>query len=90
MRNNKKKKTAAFSIDEAITPVVNCGIPLWRQRLLLNEMFATAVANAPENETDNFTAKEYKPLFLALSETLENLGNIPQIAMDNQIMLLRD
>jgi hypothetical protein len=35
-------------------------------------MFALAMSNIPENETDNFTAK-LAPAYLALCQLLENL-----------------
>ena len=39
-------------------------------------MFTSSVCNAPDNETDNFTAKEITPFYLALCETLENLDRL--------------
>lgn len=60
---------------EVLEPLLMCSIPLSEQRLRLSQMFALAVSNAPDNETDNFTAKNLTPVFLALLETLENLQN---------------
>jgi hypothetical protein len=40
--------------------------------MALHEMFALAMSNIPENETDNFTAK-LAPAYLALCQLLENL-----------------
>jgi hypothetical protein len=34
----------------------------------LHEMFALAMSNIPENETDNFTAKKLAPAYLALCQ----------------------
>lgn len=71
--NHDYEKKASISVEEVIEPLLNCSIPFSRQRLLLNQMFAASVANAPDDEIDNFTAKQFSPFFLALSETLENL-----------------
>lgn len=60
---------------EVLEPLLMCSIPLSEQRLRLSQMFALAVGNAPDNETENFTAKNLTPVFLALLETLENLQN---------------
>lgn len=86
MQDNKK--TIIATVEQAITPVVNCQITFSEQRLILNEMFSMALCNAPENETENFSAKRFSPFFMAISEMLENLDKIPQIAMDNHMMLL--
>jgi hypothetical protein len=40
--------------------------------MALHEMFALAMSNIPENETDNFTAKKLAPAYL-LCQLLENL-----------------
>lgn len=90
MRNQGKKKQPQITIEDAIKPVVNCAIPFWEQRLILSEMFATTIANAPDDETDNFSAKRIKPFFLGMIEMLENFDKIDQIAMNNQINLLQD
>lgn len=58
----------------AIRPIIDSPLSLKEQRLALNQMFALALSNIPENETDNFTAKKLMPVFLALSEVLENLA----------------
>lgn len=60
---------------EVLEPLLMCSIPLSEQRLRLSQMFALAVSNSPDNETENFTAKNLTPVFLALLETLENLQN---------------
>lgn len=59
-----------------LRPVLENQLPLKEQKLILNEMFALAVSNVPENETDNFTAKKMVPVFLALSELLEHASEI--------------
>jgi len=56
-----------------ISPLINCECSLKEQRMALHKMFALAVANAPENETENFTAKELMPAYLALCALLENV-----------------
>lgn len=81
MRNQENKIT--FTAEAAIDPLVECGINFKDQRLLLHEMFATAVSNAPDDETDNFTAKKLKPFYLALCEVLENLSYVPDLAHEN-------
>lgn len=61
-----------------IRPILENQISLKDQRLILNQMFALAVTNIPENEIDNFTAKRMTPVFLALSELLESASEIDQ------------
>lgn len=73
MPTKEKLKIAPISLQEAIEPLMNCSISFSRQRMLLNQMFAHSVSNAPSDEVDNFTAKQLSPFFIALSETLENL-----------------
>lgn len=91
MRNQgKKKQKEKITLEDAIKPVVNCAIPFWEQRLILSEMFATTVANAPDNETDNFSAKRIKPFFLGILEMLENFEKIDDIVISNHYMLLND
>jgi hypothetical protein len=41
--------------------------------MALHEMYALAVSNVPEDETDNFTAKKLKPTYLALCDLMENI-----------------
>lgn len=57
-----------------ITPMIDCECSLREHRMNLHEMFALAVANAPDNETDNFTARKLKPTYLALCNLMENIG----------------
>jgi hypothetical protein len=53
-------------MNQAITPLVE--LSLQEQRMALHEMFALAMSNIPENETDNFTAKKLAPAYLALCQ----------------------
>ncbi|MEO8534263.1 MAG: hypothetical protein ABI441_10945 [Flavobacterium sp.] len=61
-------------LQNAISPILESPLSLREQRLILNQMFALAVSNISENETDNFTAKKLMPVYLAISEVLENLA----------------
>jgi hypothetical protein len=63
-------------IQNIIRPITESQLSLSEQRLILNQMFALAVSNIPDNETENFTAKKMSPVFLALSEFLENLSQL--------------
>ena len=56
-----------------IAPMIECECSLSEHRMALHEMFALAVSNIPENETDNFTAKKLKTTYLALCQTMENI-----------------
>lgn len=60
----------------AIQPILDCEITPRQQRMALHQMFALAIANIPDNETDNFTAKKLAPVYLALCEVLENVQEI--------------
>ena len=62
-----------LTVLEAVAPLLNGKIELHSARMLLSEMFTSAVSNAPDNEIDNFTAKQMTPVYLALMQTLENL-----------------
>lgn len=57
-----------------IAPLTESDLKLSDHRIVLNEMFAATVSNAPDDETDNFTAKRVTPVFMALSKLLENIG----------------
>jgi hypothetical protein len=59
-----------------ISPIMDNEISIREQKLALHKMFALAVSNAPENETDNFTAKQIAPTYLALCEFLENVQEL--------------
>jgi hypothetical protein len=63
-------------LTQAITPIVESQLSLQEQRMALHEMFALAMSNIPENETDNFTAKKLAPAYLALCQFLENLEGV--------------
>lgn len=60
-------------LNKTIRPLMECEVSLKEQRKALREMFALAISNIPENETDNFTAKRLTPVFLSLSEMLDNM-----------------
>lgn len=85
MQNNEKNKKKEPTIDEAVKPLVQLGLTFKEQRMLLHEMFTTTVANAPDDEIENFTANRLKDFYLALCETLENLNLIGDIHADNII-----
>jgi hypothetical protein len=86
MRNQEKKPE--LTLDEAIQPLVECQLHFHEQKMLLHEMFTITVANAPENELENFTANRFKNFYLALCETLENISSISQVAQDNSILVM--
>jgi hypothetical protein len=54
-------------------PLRDSGVDLSEHSIILHEMFASTVSNAPDNETDNFTAKRVTPVYLALCRLLENI-----------------
>jgi len=66
----------SLELHSIISPLTECELTLREQRKALHEMFALAVANAPDNETDNFTAKKLMPAYLAFCELLENVQEI--------------
>jgi hypothetical protein len=70
----KTTKAPILSVEEAIEPL--CSISFSDQRMLLHKMFTMAVCAAPDDELDNFTAKELTPFYLALCKTLENLEKL--------------
>jgi hypothetical protein len=65
-----------LTIEQTIQPVVELKINFRNQRMLLNEMFASTVSNAPDNEIDNWTARRITPFYLALCQLLENIDSI--------------
>jgi hypothetical protein len=65
-----------LELHNAVKPLLDCEVPPRQQRMALHQMFALAVANIPDNETDNFTAKNLMPVYLALCEVLENVQEI--------------
>lgn len=60
-------------LSEAIRPITESPLSLSEQRQILNKMYALAMSNIPDNETDNFTARMISPVYLALAEMLEKL-----------------
>ena len=60
----------------ALAPILECEISLSQQRMALHKMFALAMANIPDNETDNFTARELLPAYLAFCQTMENIEKL--------------
>lgn len=63
-------------LTETIRPLMDCESSMREHRKALHEMFVLAVANAPDNETDNHTAKRLAPTYLALVEFLENVHEL--------------
>jgi len=86
MRNQENQNE--LTLEQAILPVVDCKINFRNQRKLLHEMFTLAVSNAPDDESDNWTAKQITPFYLALCQLLENLDDIDQVHADNIIMCM--
>jgi hypothetical protein len=86
MRN--PENTAELTLEQAIAPVVQCHINFRNQRMLLHQMFVLSVANAPDNETDNFTANQLSPFYLAMCELLENLDSIHEVHADNIVFCM--
>lgn len=65
-----------LELHNAVKPLLDCEVSLRQQRMALHLMFALAVANIPENEIENYTAKKIAPVYLALCELLENVQEI--------------
>jgi hypothetical protein len=80
---NTEKITQELTIDQAIAPIVENRINFRQQRMLLHRMFTLSVSNAPDDETDNFTANQLTPFYLSLCETLENLDTIGDVHVSN-------
>ena len=78
-----EEKENPLNVEKAILPIVECGVNFRNQRMLLHEMFTSSVANAPDDEIENFTAKRLTPVYLALCNLLENLDSIEEIHSDN-------
>jgi len=74
LTQKKQSQAPILSLEEAIEPL--CSISFSSQRMLLHKMFTLAVCAAPDDEIDNYTAKELTPFYLALCETLENLEKL--------------
>lgn len=60
-------------LSHIISPLIDCESSLSEQRMALHEMFALAVSNIPDEETDNFTARKLRTTYLALCQLLENI-----------------
>lgn len=73
---NETKQNTIKTVEEAVEPLLKSSISLSGQRELLSEMFTQAVCNAPDDEIDNYTARQLSPLYLALMKTLENLEKV--------------
>jgi hypothetical protein len=86
MQNTRKK--TELTLEQAIAPIIECQLSFSDQRMLVNEMFAATVANAPDNETENFTANRLKNFYLALSQTLENISNISECSATNTLFIM--
>ena len=69
---NQNPKT----VEEAIEPLTHCSIPFSDQRRLVHQMYTQSVCHAPDDEIDNFTAKQLTPFYLALLQSLENLEKL--------------
>jgi hypothetical protein len=87
---NTENNTQEISIENAISPIVQNGLSLKEQRLLLHRMFTLAVTNAPDNESENFTANQLTPFYLSLCETLENLGSITETSIANTFSVMNN
>lgn len=86
MRNQEKK--SELTLEQAIAPIIECQLSFSEQRMLVNEMFTVTVENAPDDETDNFTARKLKHFYLSLLQTLENISSITQCRTDNSLFLM--
>ena len=78
-----EKKDNPLTVEQAILPIVECGVNFKDQRMLLHEMFTSSVANAPDDEIENFTAKRLTPFYLAMCSLLENIDTIDDIHSQN-------
>lgn len=78
-----QEKNTELTLEQAIVPIVRCQINFRDQRLLFHKMFVLSVANAPDDELDNWTVKQLSPFYLAMCELLENLDTIGEVHVDN-------
>lgn len=76
--NNGAEAAEGERLQQAISPVLNSGLSLKEMRIILAEMFANSVSNAPDNEIENHTAKRQTPVFLAITGFLENLSDFQE------------
>lgn len=65
-----------LELQNALKPLLESEVAPSQQRMALHEMFALAMSNIPDNETDNFTAKKLAPVYLILCEVLENVERL--------------
>ena len=65
-----------IELEETIRPLIECELSLSQQKMALNQMYAMAVSNAPDDETDNFTARKLSPAYLAMCQLLENIRDL--------------
>jgi hypothetical protein len=72
----KPNLTMNKELIDLVAPVLESKESISTIKMGLHKMFALAMANIPENETDNFTAKQLQPAYLALCELLENVSNL--------------
>jgi len=60
-------------LPQIIRPLIESTNSLREHRMALHEMFALAISNIPDDETENFTARKLKSTYLALCELMENI-----------------
>jgi hypothetical protein len=58
---------------EALAPILESALSISQHSMALHEMFALAMSNIPDNETENFTAKKIMPAYIAFCQVLENI-----------------
>lgn len=85
----KNENNTVLTLEQALEPIVKLQLNFREQRMLLHEMFTSTVANAPEDEMENYTANRLKDFYLALCLTFENLDSIDEIHHEN-IMFCMD
>jgi hypothetical protein len=71
----KHKNPMSKRLKKVISVLEHSGLSLEDHRLALDEMFAAAVSNAPNDEIDNFSARKFSPVFLSLCKLLSGIGN---------------
>ena len=86
MQNTNKKPQ--LTVQQALEPIIKLQLNFREQRMLLHEMFTSTVANAPEDEIENFTANRLKNFYLALCQTFENLDSIDEIHHENIVFCM--
>lgn len=78
-KGKKNAKELHTEVMAALEPLLMCGDDLFQVKNYLDSMFIKAVENADDDEIDNFSARELSPTFKALSETILNLVQIPEL-----------